>query len=221
MAMPKERWCSLPRAGALCLGLDAIRDESRSTQSLRLAVVGVKNTQGINSPAVRMIAALCARKVVVYGGDESVVYGSTSSCPPYTTHRSHTILPGARRVLRRRMREACRHAASSTNPARVSTTERPFVMLTARGHPMRDTPDRRAARPGGHSFSWAAISESAGLWDVRTAEGRVTCGRLGEPSSAAHAVAACCSSRRPQLQLGRLLGERWARPLGTSTCCSS
>jgi hypothetical protein len=90
-------------------------------------VVGVKNTQGINVPAVRMIAALGARNVVVYGGDESVVYGSTSSCPPYTTHRSHTILPEARRVLRRRMREACRHAASSTHPARVSTTERPFV----------------------------------------------------------------------------------------------
>jgi hypothetical protein len=93
MAMPKERWCSLPRAGALCLGLDAIRDESKGTQSLRLAVVGVKNTQGINVPAVRMIAALGARNVVVYGGDESVVYGSTSSCPPYTTHRSHTIPP--------------------------------------------------------------------------------------------------------------------------------
>ena len=170
--MPKERWCSLPRAGALCLGLDAIRDESEGTQSLRLAVVGVKNTQGINVPAVRMIAALGARNVVVYGGDESVVYGSTSSCPPYATHRSHTILPEARRVLRRRMREACRHAASSTNPARVSTTERPFVMSTARGHPMRGTPDRRAARPGGHSFSWAAISESAGLWD---ADGRRPC----------------------------------------------
>ena len=170
--MPKERWCSLPRAGALCLGLDAIRDESEGTQSLRLAVVGVKNTQSINVPAVRMIAALGARNVVVYGGDESVVYGSTSSCPPYTTHRSHTILPEARRVLRRRMREACRHAASSTNPARVSTTERPFVMSTARGHPMRGTPDRRAARPGGHSFRWAAISESAGLWD---ADGRRPC----------------------------------------------
>ena len=90
-------------------------------------MVGVKNTQGIDVPAVRMIAALGARNVVVYGGDESVVYGSTSSCPPYATHRSHTILPEARRVLRRRMREACRHAASSTNPARVSTTERPFV----------------------------------------------------------------------------------------------
>ena len=139
---------------------------------MRLAVVGVKNTQGINVPAVRMIAALGARNVVVYGGDESVVYGSTSSCPPYTTHRSHTILPEARRVLRRRMREACRHAVSSTNPARVSTTERPFVMSTARGHPMRGTPDRRAARPGGHSFSWAAISESAGLWD---ADGRRPC----------------------------------------------
>ena len=170
--MPKERWCSLPRAGALCLGLDAIRDEREGTQSLRLAVVGVKNTQGINVPAVRMIAALGARNVVVYGGDESVVYGSTSSCPPYTTHRSHTILPEARRVLRRRMREACRHAASSTNPARVSTTERPFVMSTAGGHPMRGTPDRRAARPGGHSFRWAAISESAGLWD---ADGRRPC----------------------------------------------
>ena len=31
-------------------------------------MVGVKNTQGINSPAVRLIAALCARNVVVYGG---------------------------------------------------------------------------------------------------------------------------------------------------------
>ena len=170
--MPKERWCYLPRAGALCLGLDAIRHEREGTQSLRLAVVGVKNTQGINVPAVRMIAALGARNVVVYGGDESVVYGSTSSCPPYTTHRSHTILPEARRVLRRRMREACRPAALSTNPARVSTTERPFVMSTARGHPMRGTPDRRAARPGGHSFRWAAISESAGLWD---ADGRRPC----------------------------------------------
>ena len=99
----------------------------KSTQSLIPAVVGVTTEQGMEVPAVRMFAALDARNVVVYGGDESVVYGSTSSCPPYTTHRSHTILPEARRVSRRRMREACRHAASSTNPARVSTTERPFV----------------------------------------------------------------------------------------------
>jgi len=54
-------------------------------------------------------------------------------------------------------------------------------------------------------------SRRARGYGMQTAEGRVTCGWLREPSSAAHAVAACCSSRRPQLHLGRLLGEREVR----------
>lgn len=58
-----------------------------------------------------MFAALDARNVVVYGGDESVVRFNIFLYPPYTTHETHTTLPGARRMLRSRMHDASRRAS--------------------------------------------------------------------------------------------------------------
>ena len=145
----------------------------KSTQSLIPAVVGVTTEQGMEVPAVRMFAALDARNVVVYWGDESVVRFNIF-LSPYTTHGSPTLLPPGH--------VACCVAACMTHagtlrralvPARVFTTERPSFMSTSRGSPMRGTPDGvllvRAA-----TASAGPPSRGARGYGMGAAEGRIT-----------------------------------------------
>ena len=90
-----------------------------------------------------------------------------------TPHTGHTL--SSPRLVACRVAACVKHAGTLRRALTLHVCRRPkgrSSMSTARGHPMRGTPDRRAARPGGHSFSWAAISENAGLWD---ADGRRPC----------------------------------------------